>query len=430
MKSGASAADAIYICNATTQVGMRLGVLEDVERSEGETIGLRYFDGQRSATISASDMSADALDTLVERAGHMAKAAPEDQYAGLADAELLMTGPSPDLALDDSGDPDPQILRDRALEAEDAARAVDGVTNSEGGGASAARAAVALSTSHGFDGCYSGSMYSLSASVLAGGGSDMQRDYASHSIRHFAELEDAADIGRHAGERAVARMNPVSVKSGAMPVVFDPRVGGTLVGHLLGAISGQAIARKTSFLLDAMGEQVFDSGVTLHDNPHLVQGLRSKAFDGEGLPTQARKLIDAGRLTTWLLNAATARQLKLAPTGHATRGTAGSPGTGASNLHIAPGKTSPAELMADVKQGIYVTELIGMGVNGVTGDYSRGAGGFLIQDGEIGPAVSGITIAGNLKDMFAAMIPASDLDMRRSVNVPTLRVDGMTVAGD
>ncbi len=430
VKSGASTADAVYICDATTQVGMRLGVLEDVERSEGETIGLRYFDGQRSATISSSDMSDDALTKLVERAGHMAKAAPEDPYAGLADTELLMTGAIPDLDLGDGGEPEPQILRDMALEAEDAARAVDGVTNSEGGGASAARACVALSTSHGFDGCYSGTGYGLSASVLAGEGSDMQRDYASHSVRHFADLESPADIGRRAGARAVKRMNPVSIKSGAMPVIYDPRVGSSLIGHLLGAISGQAIARQTSFLLDALDTQVFDSSVSVHDNPHLPRGLRSKSFDGEGLPTSARNIVDNGRLTTWLLNAATARQLDLVPTGHATRGAAGSPGTGASNLHIAPGEVSPAQLMADIKHGVYINELIGMGVNGVTGDYSRGASGFLIQDGELGAAVSGITIAGNLKDMFAAMVPADDLEIRRAVNVPTLRIDGMTVAGD
>ena len=375
-------------------------------------------------------MSPEALDTLVARAGVMAKAAPEDIYAGLADKQLLATGDLPEVNSDDGRDLDPQVLRDMALEAENAARAVDGVTNSEGGGGSAGKMVVALATSDGFAGSYSTTGYGVQASVLAGSGSDMQRDYASHGSRHFDLLESAADIGTRAGTRAVARMNPVTVKSGGMPVVFDPRVGGSLIGHLLGAISGQAIARKTSFLLDAMDTQVFDSAVTLHDNPHLDKGLRSKAFDGEGLPTSARKLIDGGRLTTWLLNAATARQLDLAPTGHATRGPAGSPGVGATNLHIAPGSDSRETLIADIKQGVYITELIGMGVNGVTGDYSRGASGFLIQDGQIGPAVSGITIAGNLKDMFAAMIPASDLEMRRALNVPTLRIDGMMVAGD
>ena len=430
VKAGASAADAVYICNAATQVGIRLGELEDVERSEGESIGLRYFNGARSATISSSDLSADALATLVERAGHMAAAAPEDRYEGLAEEELLLKDEPPMLDIDDGGAADPQLLRDMAFRAEQAARGADGITNSEGSGASAARSAVALATSHGFAGSYSGTAYSVSAAVLAGSGNDMQRDYATHSARHLADLEGVEDIGARAAERTVARMNPVTIKSGAMPVVYDPRVGSSLVGHLLGAISGMAIARKTSFLLGALDTQLFDSSVTLIDDPHLARGLRSRGFDGEGLPTAASRIIDEGRLTTWLLNTASARQLGLVPNGHATRGTSGSPGIGAGNLHLAPGRDSPAALMADIAEGVYITELIGMGVNGVTGDYSRGASGFLIQGGEIGPAVSGITIAGNLKDMFAAMVPADDLSMRRAVNVPTLRIDGMTVAGD
>jgi len=420
----------MYICDAATQVGIRLGELEDVDRSEGETIGLRYFDGKRSATISSSDMSGAALATLVERASVMARAAPEDEYAGLADEELLLQGDPPQLDIDDGQHIDPQVLRGIAEQAEEAARAVKGVTNSEGGGASAGKMVVALATSHGFAGSYRASGYSVQASVLAGKSNDMQRDYASHSSRHFALLDRPEDIGKKAGERAVARMHPAKTKSGAMPVVYDPRVGSSLVGHLLGAISGPAIARKTSFLLDALDTQVFGCDITLLDEPHLLRGLRSKPFDGEGLATSTHKIIDGGRLTTWLLNAATARQLDLAPTGHATRGPAGSPGAGATNLHIAAGTDSPETLISDIRQGVYITELIGMGVNGVTGDYSRGASGFLIRDGQIGPAVSGFTIAGNLKDMFAAMIPASDLEMRRAINVPTLRVDGMTVAGD
>ncbi len=430
VNSGATSADAIYLCDAATQIGIRLGELEDVDRSEGETIGLRYFDGARSATVSSSDISGDALATLVERARVMAKAAPQDEYAGLADPALLASGTLPALDIDDGRQLDPKVLRELALEAEDAARAVCGVTNSEGSGASAGKVTVALATSTGFAGSYSGTGYGISASVLAGKNSDMQRDYASHSTRHFGDLENAAAIGQRAGERAVARMNPGTVKSGAMPVVFDPRMGGSLVGHLLGAISGQAIARETSFLLDALDTMVFDSSVTLFDDPHLPRGLRSKTFDGEGLLTSSRKIVDTGRLTTWLLNAATARQLNLQPTGHATRSPSGSPGTGATNLHIAAGTQTREALMDDIRQGVYITELIGMGVNGVTGDYSRGASGFLIQDGQIGPPISGITIAGNLKDMFAAMIPADDLEMRRAVNVPTLRIDGMMVAGD
>ncbi|WP_417615442.1 TldD/PmbA family protein [Parasphingorhabdus sp.] len=428
-KAGADAADAIYVCDAATQVQMRLGNLEDVERSEGEEIGLRVFAGKRSATVSSSDMDPQILFALVGRALDMAREAPEDQYAGLAPEELLLkTEPHP-IEGDDGQDPDPEFLRELALKAEDAARAVEGVTNSEGGGASAGRSIVALATSHGFSGAYSTSGYSLSASVIAGVGDGMERDYAYDSVRFLEDLDDPEKIGREAGERAVSRLGPVSFKSGAMPVVYDPRVGNSLLGHFVSAIAGSSIARKTSFLLDALDTQVFDSALTVIDCPHRKRGLRSKAFDGEGLPTSKTKLIDNGRLTQWIMESASARQLGLQPTGHASRGVGGAPGVSVTNLHMGNGAISQAELIKDIKHGVYITELIGMGVNPVTGDYSRGAGGFLITDGEIGPPVSEITIAGNLKDMFKSLIAANDLEYRYSVNVPSLRTDSMTVAG-
>ena len=428
-KAGADAADAIYVCDAATQVQMRLGNLEDVERSEGEEIGLRVFVGKRSATVSSSDMDPQILSALVGRALDMAREAPEDQYAGLAPEELLLkTEPHP-IEGDDGQDPDPEFLRELALKAEDAARAVEGVTNSEGGGASAGRSIVALATSHGFSGAYSTSGYSLSASVIAGAGDGMERDYAYDSVRFLEDLDDPEKIGREAGERAVSRLGPVSFKSGAMPVVYDPRVGNSLLGHFISAIAGSSIARKTSFLLDALDTQVFDSALTVIDCPHRKRGLRSKAFDGEGLPTSKTKLIDNGRLTQWIMESASARQLGLQPTGHASRGVGGAPGVSVTNLHMGNGSISQAELIKDIKHGVFITELIGMGVNPVTGDYSRGAGGFLITDGEIGPPVSEITIAGNLKDMFKSLIAANDLEYRYSVNVPSLRTDSMTVAG-
>ena len=428
-KAGADAADAIYVCDAATQVQIRLGNLEDVERSEGEEIGLRVFVGKRSATVSSSDMDPKILSALVGRALDMAREAPEDQYAGLAPEELLLKADPHPIEGDDGQDPEPEMLRELALKAEDAARAVEGVTNSEGGGASAGRSIVALATSHGFSGAYSTSGYSLSASVIAGKGDGMERDYAYDSVRFFEDLENPENIGKEAGERAVSRLNPVEFKSGAMPVVYDPRVGNSLLGHFVGAIAGSAIARKTSFLLESLDSQVFDSGVNIIDCPHRKRGLRSKAFDGEGLPTAKTKLIDNGRLTQWLLESASARQLGLQPTGHASRGVGGAPGVSVTNLHMGNGSVSKADLIKDIKHGVYITELIGMGVNPVTGDYSRGAGGFLIVDGEIGPPVSEITIAGNLKDMFKSLIAADDLEYRYSVNVPTLRTDSMTVAG-
>jgi PmbA protein len=429
IKAGADAADAVYVCDASTDVQVRLGLLEDVSRSEGEDIGLRVFLGQKSATISSSNMNPDILAGLVTRALDMAREAPEDQYAGLAPQELLMKGAVPDIDSDDGGDPDPASLKERALACEDAARAVAGVTNSEGGGASAGRSVFAIATSHGFAAANSSSGYGVHASVLAGEGEGKERDYDYRSARHESDLPDAGAIGTNAGERAVRRLNPSMVKSGAMPIIFDPRVGSSLVGHLLGAISGSSIARRTSFLLDSLEQQLFDSGISIIDDPLRKRGLSSRAFDAEGLPTSRRTIIDKGVLTGWMMESASARQLGLAPTGHASRGTSGAPGVSSSNVHLEGGNVPPSALMADIKNGIYITELSGQGVNPVTGDYSRGAAGMLIQDGEILGAVSEFTIAGNLKDMFREMRAANDLEFIRGLNVPTLRIDGMMVAG-
>ena len=428
-RAGADAADVLYVGDGSTGVQVRLGELEDVERSEGEEIGLRFFLGSQSASVSSSDLSDEALTALVERAAAMAREAPEDPYAGLAPEDRLMRERGPDVEGDDGRDPLPTELKQLALEIEAAARGVEGVTNSEGAGVSAGRSIVALATSHGFCRGYTTSGYSGSASVIAGSGGSMQRDYASHSVRHFEDLDDAMKLGTEAGRRAVARLNPGKLSSGTMPVVFDPRVGSSLVGHLMSAINGSAIARKTSFLLGREGEPVFGEGITIRDDPHRPRGLRSKPFDGEGLATRPRNIVEHGRVTGWLLDSASARQLGLEPTGHATRGVGGSPGASATNVDLLPGTLSKAELIADIKLGVYLTELIGQGVNGVTGDYSRGASGYIIENGEITTPVAEITIAGNLIDMFRALVAADDLEHRRAMNVPTLRIEGMTVAG-
>jgi PmbA protein len=428
-KAGAEAADVLYFGDASLGVQVRLGELEDIGRSEGEEIGLRVFIGARSASVSSSDLSTDALNALVERAVAMAREAPEDPHAGLAPAELLFEGQLPDLAADDGADPSPAELKQRALATEDAARAVAGVTNSEGAGISAGRTVVALANSHGFCRGYTATQYGGSASVIAGEGGAMQRDYASHSVRHYGDLDSPEAIGRLAGERAVKRLNPAKLASGAMPVLFDPRVGGSLIGHLLGAMNGAAIARRTSFLLGHEESALFAPDITIFDDPHRPRGLRSRPFDGEGVATAPRALVEHGRLTGWLLNAASARQLGLKPNGYATRGIGGPPGAGATNVHLAPGGLSPAELMADIKLGLYITEMIGQGVNPVTGDYSRGASGFIIRDGALAEPVAEITVAGNLLDMFRGLTAANDLEHRRTVNVPTLRIEGMTVAG-
>lgn len=427
--AGADAADAVFAADRSLSVSVRMGALEDVERSESEELGLRVFVGRRSASVSTSDLRSDSLDTLVERAMAMAREAPEDKWAGLAPEHRLMHGRPPMLDLDDGGEVDPPSLKARALAAEEAARAVPGVTNSEGGSAGASRSVIALATSHGFAGGYTQTSHGVSASVLAGSGGAMERDHAHHSARHAAMLEAPEEIGRRAGERAVARLDPQKVASGAMPVVFDRRVSSSLLGHFIGAITGAAIARKTSFLLDRMGEQVFAKGVTICDDPHRPRGLRSRPFDGEGLPVLPLTLVEAGVLETWLLDSASARQLGLEPTGHAARGVGGAPGASPSNLFMKAGGIPPETLVGEIDHGVLVTELIGQGVNGITGDYSRGAAGFLIEKGEITRPVSEITIAGNLKDMFLALTPASDLEFRYGINAPTLRVDGMTIAG-
>lgn len=429
-KGGADAADAIYSGSSSEGVQVRLGKLEDIERSESEHLDLRVFVGRRSASIGSSDLSDAALRELAARAVDMARAAPEDQYAGLAPENLLHRAALVDLDLEDSAEPSPQDLLARALAAEDAARAVAGVTNSEGGSASLARRVMALVTSHGFAGAYGGTSHGISAVVIAGEGDGMQRDYGWRSARHLADLPAPEEIGQLAGDRAVRRLRPGRLKSGPLPVVFDPRVGGSLIGHLTGAMSGNAIARRASFLLDRDGAQLFKPGTTIVDDPLRPRGLSSRPFDGEGLAVARRELVADGYLTGWLMDSAAARQLGGTPTGHAVRGAGGSPGVGTSNLHLAAGTASPEELMSGIADGVYVTELIGHGVNGVTGDYSRGASGFRIVNGRIAGPVAEFTVAGNLIDMFATLTPANDLEWHRGINVPTIRVEGMTIAGD
>ncbi len=430
IKAGADAADASYAGSSSETIQVRLGKLEDVERSEGEHVTLRVFVGRRSASIGSSDLSDAALVELAARAVDMARAAPEDQYAGLAPEELLSKGPYPDLDLIDETPLSPTQLRDLAREAEDAARAISGVTNSEGAGASTGRSVAALATSHGFAGVSEGTSRGVSATMVAGEGSTMQRDHAWRQARYFADLPTPAEIGALAGERTVARLNPGRVKSGPMPVVFDPRAGGSLIGHLIGAISGPSIARRSSFLLDRLNDQLFDSSITVTEDPLRVRGLRSRPFDGEGLATAARKLVEGGRLTGWLMDSASARQLDLAPTGHATRGGGGSPGVTVGNVVLEPGSVSVDDLIADIADGVYVTELIGHGVNGVTGDYSRGASGFRIENGKLTTPIAEFTIASNLVEMFAGMTVANDLEQYRGIDTPTIRIDRMSIAGD
>ena len=426
--AGATAADVLYVGERSSGVQVRLGEIDSLESSEGEKIGLRLFVGQRSATAASSDLSDDALTTLVERCLAMAKEAPEDRYAGLAPDELLQRGDIPDLEASDIAEPTPAELRARAFEAENAALGVAGVTNSSGCGASLSATTIALATSGGFSGAYRSSGHSGSAVVVAGEGAGMQRDHASHSARHLEDLEPAAEIGRKAGERAVARLNAGRPKPGKYSVLFDPRVSATLLGHFVGAISGSAVARRTSFLQDRLGQAVFGSGIAIVDDPLRKRGLRSRPFDGEGVRVSRRELVSAGILNQWIAESASARQLGIEPTGHAARGVGGAPAASPSNLYLEPGARSREELLAAFPEAVLVVELIGHGVNPVTGDYSRGAVGFMVRDGQIAEPVSEITIAANLVDMFATLEPGSDLEFRRGIDAPTLLIPEMTVA--
>ncbi|MSP01148.1 MAG: TldD/PmbA family protein [Acetobacteraceae bacterium] len=425
--AGADAADAVLIAGTSLSVARRLGKTEHVERSEGQDLGLRVFIGQRAAIVSATNVDPASFAALAERAVAMAKVVPEDPYSGLAD-----TAAPPDpqnLDMEDSAEPSAEALIARAAAAEDAVLATPGITNTEGADAGFGRSEIYLVTSAGFAGHRAGTSHSVSATALVGEGTGMQRDYDYDSKVYLADLDDAAAIGRSAAKRALARLNPIRPKTAKLPVVYDPRVATSLIGHLTGAINGASVARGTSFLKEKLGQKIFGAGIFIHDDPRRVRGPRSRVFDGEGTPTKARALIEDGVLTTWLLDSRSARQLGMVSTGHASRGTSGPPSPSASNLWLAAGAMTPEELMADIELGLYVTELIGMGVNGVTGDYSRGAAGFLIRNGELAEPVAEITVAGHLTEMFANLTPANDLVFRRGTDSPTIRVEGMTMAG-
>ena len=427
-KAGADAADAVMFESASLEVSYRLGKREDLERSESKDLGLRVFKGQKQAIVSSTDMTTSSLDELLERGLAMATAMPEDPYCGLADPDRLCKD-IPDLDLYDAIEPTPEALYEMAAEAETAALAVAGASNSESAGAGWGSNRIALITSTGFAGGYATSSHSLFASVIAGEGTGMERDYDFTSAHHGGDLSAAAGVGTSAGERAVRRLNPSKVESQQVPVVFDPRVSNSMLGHFVGGINGAAVARGTSFLKDRLGKNVFAPGITIVDEPHRKRGLGSKPFDGEGVVNKKWLLADKGELATWIMDSASARQLGLATTGHASRGTSGPPSPSTTNLYMQPGTCSRDELLADIPSGLYITELIGFGVNGVTGDYSRGAAGFWIENGVLAHPVSELTIAGNLKDMFLEMTPADDLIFRYGSNAPTLRIDGLMVAG-
>jgi len=426
--AGADAADAVVFASTSLSVERRLGQIENLERSESRDLGLRVFLGKRSAIVSATSVDPARFRDLAERAVAMARVVPEDPFTALSEQAAPPDDVGP-LDLLDRAEPDVASLIDRAEAAEQAALGVPGVTNSEGGSAGYSRSDVFLATSAGFAGGYSRSHHSVSASVIAGAGTAMQRDYDYHGTVHLADLDAPETIGRSAGERAVARLHPTRPKTSKLPVLYDPRVAGSLLGHLSGAINGAAVARGTSFLKDKLNAQIFAPGIYIHDDPRRVRGSRSRTFDAEGVPTQARAIVADGVLQTWFLDSRSARQLGFASTGHASRGTSGPPAPSATNLYLAAGTATPTDLMADIREGLYITEMIGSSINQMTGDYSRGAAGFMIRDGALAEPVAEITIAGNLNEMFLHLTPANDLVFRRGTDAPTLRVEGMTLAG-
>ena len=426
--AGADEADCLIAERTTLDLSWRLGALEELERKEAREIGLRVLVGKRMATAASTRTDSATLRSMVEETVSAARLLPEDTWAGLARPGELATGCA-ELDLIDSDEPTVASLELAAAAAEDAARAVPGITNSEGASASWSRSRIVLGASNGFRGATARTRHGLGVTVLAGAGTAMQRDHAYRQATHRADLPSPASIGREAGERAAQRVDPRKVATQHVPVVYEPRAAASLLRHLAAAIGGDAVASARSLLRDRLGQAVFASGITITDTPLRSRGLASRAFDGEGVGSTDRQLIDGGVLTTWLLDLATGRRLGMASTGHASRGGAVLGAPSATNLTLCAGGTTPEAMIADIAQGFYVTELMGMGVNIVTGDYSRGASGFWIENGQIGYPVSEVTVAGNLARMFEALVPASDLEIHGSTDAPTVRIDGLTVAG-
>jgi PmbA protein len=427
-RAGADAADAIAVRGISLSVEVRDGAVEESQRSEGDDLGLRVLVGRKQAVVSTNDLVGSGFDALAERAVAMARVAPDDRFAGLADPALLAKK-FPALDLLDPDMPSVGVLEARAREAEAAALAVPGVSKSGGASASVGIGGTVLVTSHGFHGASIGSRHSIAMSAIAGEGTGMETDYDFTSTVHAADLDSAEEIGRSAGERTVERLNPRKVTTRRVPVVFDQRIANSLIGHVASAANGASIARKSSFLRDKLGQQIFGTGIEIVDDPLRVRGLRSRPFDAEGVATSARKLIEGGVLKTWFLDSATGRELNMQTTGHANRGVSSTPSPGPTNLYLVAGVKSPDELIAEIEDGFFVTSLIGMGVNLVTGDYSRGASGFWIENGKKTFPVSEVTIAGHLSEIFKSLTPANDLVFRYGTNAPTVRTEGLTVAG-
>ncbi|MHA7888567.1 TldD/PmbA family protein [Roseicyclus sp.] len=430
-RAGADAADAIAVDGTSLSIGVRAGALEQAERSEGVEIGLRVMVGRRQACVSASDTRAETLRDMAERAVAMARLAPEDPTVGLADpAQLSALRDGRALDMSDAGaDPDPAALEDAARRAEAAALAITGVAQVQSASAGFSRTRIHLAATNGFSGGYERSDHGLGCVAITGEGLGMERDYFGDGRNHAADLMTPEEVGRIAGERTVARAGARKPKTGAYPVIYDERISSGLIGHLLAATNGSAIVRGASWARDLLGEQVLPRGLSLIEDPHRPRTSGSKPFDAEGLPTARRAIVEDGVLTGWTLDLATARKLGMTSTANASRGTSSPPSPSVGNVALTQGETDLAGLMAEMGTGLLITSMIGSSINPTTGDYSRGASGFWVENGQIAYPVNECTVAGNLRDMLRTIRPANDARAHLSRVVPSLLVEGLTLAG-
>ncbi len=428
-KAGASASEASFAAREAISAEVRMGQLEGMEREEGRSVALRAFIGKRQAAASSTDLSADGLKTLAERTVAMAKAAPEDKFCGLLEERFHAKGAAPDLEQSDTARPSPQQLLELALACEGASLAIPGIANSGGGGASSEVSHFVYATSNGFEGAESATAYSLGAQPVAEKGDEMERDYEWRTKRFFGDLPAAEEIGRIAGERTARRLGAKKVASQKAAVIFENRLAGRILSPFFSGISGSAVARGVSFLKDKLGQRVFAEGFRIHEDPFVKRGMGSHAFDGEGGAVKPMTLVDDGVATTWLLNAAVARQLNLEPNGHASAGHGGPPGISTANLFVKPGTEDLASLMKGAGKGLFVTDMFSPSLNMNTGDWSVGVAGYWFENGEIAHPVSEVTVAGNLLEIYARLRCGSDLDQRGALEIPSLIVDDLAIGG-
>ena len=427
-QNGGTDADIYMVDKTAVNVTYRLGKVEEVEREEKTGIGIRVFVGQKQAAVSTYDLSPDHLAYMIGQCLDMAKAAPENPYAGLPD-KMQMARITPALGTFDPVQPEMEDMIERAKICEDAARAIDGVTNSEGASAWWSSSYYTYANSRGFHREHGRTSHGTSISVLAGEGTKMERDYDYASATHLDDLDNAKGIGERAAHKAVLRLNPKSPDTGKMPLMFAPRVGKALISDFLNAINGAAVAKGASWAKDLMEKQIFPENVNIIDAAHQFRGLRSQSFDAEGIPSNDIDLIENGILKSWLLDHASAQKLGLESNGRASRSLASNPSPSFTNVRVRPGDASPADLLSSMKKGIYITDMMGFGANTVTGDISQGAAGFMVENGKMVYPVSGFTIAGNIKDMFMNMILGNDLEYRYGVDTPSFIIENMTIAG-